>query len=144
MEVQDSRTISRRFFENFWNTGNLNAIGELATEDVVFRDRDMGEHRGHDDTRAFLTMYRTAFPDLRFAIEEQIAEGDKVVTRWKARGTHRGELMGIPPTERSVAVSGVTIDHIVDGRIAESIGSWDALGMMQQLGVLAGQPGGQS
>jgi steroid delta-isomerase-like uncharacterized protein len=144
MTSQDNKSISRGFFEDFWNAGNLDAIGELATEDIVFRDRDMGEHRGHDATRAFIAMYRNSFPDLRFTIEEQIAESDRVVTRWTARGTHRGELMGIQPTEKSVTVSGVTIDRIADGRIAESIGSWDALGLMQQLGVLAGKAGDQS
>jgi steroid delta-isomerase-like uncharacterized protein len=139
MNTPDNKAISRRRFEELWNGGNLDALSELATEDVVFRDRDMGEHRGHEATRTFVTMYRHAFPDLRFTIEEQIAEGDKVVTRWTARGSHRGELMGIPPTEKSATVSGMTLDRITDGRIAESIGSWDALGMMQQLGILSGQ-----
>jgi steroid delta-isomerase-like uncharacterized protein len=144
MATQDNKTISRRFFEEVWNEGNLDAIDNLATQDSVLRDRDMGEHRGTGAAREFIGTYRKAFPDLRFTIEEQIAEGDTVVTRWRARGTHRGELMGIPPTEKSVTVSGVTIDRVTDGKIAESIGSWDALGLMQQLGVLSGQPGGQS
>jgi steroid delta-isomerase-like uncharacterized protein len=144
MTTPGNKAISRRFFEEFWNAGNLDAIHELTTENVVLRDRDMGEHRGHDASRTFVATYRNAFPDLRFTIEEQIAEGDKVVTRWTARGTHRGALMGIPPTEKSVTVSGITLDRITDGRIAESIGSWDALGLMQQIGVLSGQPGGQT
>jgi steroid delta-isomerase-like uncharacterized protein len=143
MTAQDNRTISRRVFEEFWNAGNPDAFAELMAEDIVFRDRDMGEHRGHAATRDFIAMYRAAFPDLRFTIEEQIAEGDRVATRWTARGTQRGELMGIPPTGRSVTVSGITIDRISEGRITESIGSWDAMGLMQQLGVLASsQPGG--
>jgi steroid delta-isomerase-like uncharacterized protein len=144
MAAQDNKAVSRRFFEDFWNAGNSDALTQLTTEDIVFRDRDMGEHRGHDATRAFVTMYRNAFPDLRFTIEEQIAEGDRVMTRWTARGTHRGELMGIPPTEKTATVSGITLDRISDGRIAESIGSWDALGMMQQLGVLSGQEGSRA
>jgi len=144
MAAQDDKTISRRFFEEVWNDGNLDALEDLAARDSVLHDRDMGEHRGLDAARAFVGTYRKAFPDLRFTIEEQIAEDGKVVTRWTARGTHQGELMGIPPTEKSVSVSGVTIDRIADGRIAESIGSWDALGMMQQLGLLAVQPVGQS
>jgi steroid delta-isomerase-like uncharacterized protein len=142
MATQDSKAISRRFFEEVWNGGNLNALDELATPDSVLYDRDMGEHRGIAAGREFISTYRKAFPDLRFTIEEQIAEDDKVVTRWKARGTHRGELMGIPPTEKSVTVSGITIDRIADGKISETIGSWDALGLMQQLGVLAAQPPG--
>jgi steroid delta-isomerase-like uncharacterized protein len=137
MTAQDNRAISRRFFEEFWNAGNPDALAELMAEDIIFRDRDVGEHRGHAATRDFIDMYRAAFPDLRFTIEEQIAEDDKVATRWTARGTHRGELMGIPPTGRSATVSGITIDRISQGRIRESIGSWDAMGLMQQLGVLA-------
>jgi steroid delta-isomerase-like uncharacterized protein len=144
MAAQDNKTISRRFFEEVWNGGNLDALDDLAAQDCVLHDRDMGEHRGVDAAREFVTAYRKAFPDLRFTIEEQIAEADKVATRWTARGTHRSELMGIPPTEKSVSVSGITIDRIAGGRIAESIGSWDALGMMQQLGILSGPAGGQA
>jgi len=144
MTTQDNKTISRRFFEEVWNDGNLDAVGELTAQDGVLRDRDMGEHRGRDATRDFIAVYRRAFPDLRFTIEEQIAEGDRVATRWTARGTHQGELMGIPPTMKSATVSGITLDRIADGRIAESIGSWDAFGMLQQLGVLAGQEAHQA
>jgi steroid delta-isomerase-like uncharacterized protein len=141
MAALDNKTISRRFFDEVWNGGNLEVLDEIAADDVVLHDRDMGEHRGTDAARDFVTTYRKAFPDLRFTIEDQIAEGDRVATRWTARGTHRGELMAIPPTEKSTTVSGITIDRIADGRIAESIGSWDALGLLQQLGVLSGQPG---
>jgi len=144
MTIQENKAISRRFFEEFWNAGNPDVLTELTTEDIVFRDRDMGEHRGHGATRAFVTMYRKAFPDLRFTVEEQVTEGDRVVTRWTAQGTHRGELMGLPPTEKSATVSGMTLDRFADGRIAESIGSWDALGMMQQLGILSGPAGGSA
>jgi steroid delta-isomerase-like uncharacterized protein len=139
MTDQENTRISRRFFEEVWNDGNLDAVGELSAQDIVFRDRDMGEHRGHRSTREFVAGYRSAFPDLRFTIEEQIAEGDRVVTRWTARGTHQGELMGIPPTMKTATVSGMTLDRFADGRIAESIGCWDAFGMLQQLGVLAGE-----
>jgi steroid delta-isomerase-like uncharacterized protein len=139
MTTQDNKAISRRFYEDVWNGSNLDALGELASDDIVLRDRDMGDHRGADAAREFISTYRGAFPDLRFTIEEQIAEGDSVVTRWTARGTHQGELMGIPPTGRKATVSGLTLDRIVDGRISVSIGSWDALGMMQQLGVLSAQ-----
>jgi steroid delta-isomerase-like uncharacterized protein len=144
MATVDNKRISRRFFDDVWNGRKLDAIGELAAEELVLHDRDMGEHRGADAARAFVDTYRRAFPDLRFTVEEQIAEGDKVVTRWTARGTHNGELMGIPPTGRTATVTGTTIDRIADGRIAESFGTWDALGMLQQLGVLAGEQVGTS
>jgi steroid delta-isomerase-like uncharacterized protein len=144
MTTHDNKAISRRFFEDVWNAGNLDAIEHLAAENVVLHDRDEGDVRGSEGARGLISTYRNAFPDLRFTIEEQISEGDKVATLWKAAGTHRAELMGIPPTERHSITTGVTIDRIVDGRIVESTGIWDALGLMQQLGVLSGQPAGKS
>jgi predicted ester cyclase len=81
-------------------------------------------------------MYRIAFPDLELTIEDQVAEGDEVVTRFTARGTHRGELMGIPPTGRKVVVTGISIDRLVNGKTVESWTNYDVLSMMQQLGII--------
>jgi len=138
MTMQDNKAVSRRFFEEVWNGGDMDALQQLAAADIVLHDRDEGDFRGLEAARALVSSYRTAFPDLRFAIQEQIAEGDKVATLWKATGTHRGELMGIPPTEKHSTTTGITLDRIADGKIAESTGVWDALGLMQQLGVLSG------
>ena len=95
----------------------------------------MPDLRGPDGHSEFVTMFRTAFPDIHFTVEDQIAEGDNVVNRVTARGTHQGELMGIPPTGKQVTVTGITIDHIVGDKLAESWGILDIWGMMQQLGV---------
>ena len=81
-------------------------------------------------------MYRTAFSDLVLTVEDQIAEGDKVVTRFTARGTHRGELMGIPPTGVKVVVTGISIDRFVGGRSVESWTHYDFMSLLKQLGVL--------
>ena len=81
-------------------------------------------------------MYRSAFPDVHMEIEDQIAEGDRVATRWVASGTHEGDLMGISPTGNRVTVAGTTIDRIADGQIAETWDNYDALGMMQQVGAI--------
>jgi predicted ester cyclase len=81
-------------------------------------------------------MLRAAFPDLHQTIEEQIAEGDKVAYRWTARGTHLGELMGIAPTGNRVMFTGISIAHLAEGKIEEIWENYDALGMMQQLGVI--------
>jgi steroid delta-isomerase-like uncharacterized protein len=83
-----------------------------------------------------VTVYRNAFPDVHFTIDEQIAEGDKVVTRWTGHGTHKGELAGIPATGKSATVTGMGVDRIVNGKIVESWGIFDQFGMMQQLGVI--------
>lgn len=84
----------------------------------------------------FTGMFMSAFPDTKMTVEQQIAEGDKVVTRWKAQGTHKGELMGIPPTGKQVTVTGISIERIVGGMIVESWEEFDQMGMMQQLGVI--------
>jgi steroid delta-isomerase-like uncharacterized protein len=85
--------------------------------------------------RAFVAAFQAAFPDLTHTVEDQVAEGDRVATRSTNRGTHRGELMGMPPTGRRFAGAGINVVRIVDGRIAEEWVVFDALGMLQQLGV---------
>ena len=81
-------------------------------------------------------MYRGALPDLLMTVEDLIAEGDKVVTRWTARGTHQGELMGIPPSGNRVEVTGISVDRIEGGKFVEGWANYDALGMMQQIGAV--------
>ena len=83
-----------------------------------------------------MAMYRAAFPGTNFTVEDQIAEGDRVVTRWTARGTHLAELQGIAPTDQQMAITGSTIDRMVGGKIEESWSNWGSIGMMQQLGVI--------
>jgi predicted ester cyclase len=85
-----------------------------------------------------VSVYQTGFPDAHWSVDEIVVAGDAVITRWTGRGTHKRELMGIAPTGKSVTVRGIWI-HKVDGdTIVESWSVWDALGMMQQLGVVAG------
>jgi steroid delta-isomerase-like uncharacterized protein len=86
-------------------------------------------------------MYFAAFPDINVTVEDVIAEGDKAVTRWTIRGTHRGELMGIAPTDKPIELKGITIHRIEGGKIVEEWERYDNLGMMQQLGVVE-QPSG--
>jgi steroid delta-isomerase-like uncharacterized protein len=144
MTVQENMTTSRRFFEQVCTAGNLDTIDDLVMEDAVHRDRDAEEYHGPAGVREWISGYRSAFPDLRVSVEEQVAQGDSVATRWTTEGTHRGELWGIPPTGKRFTITGVTLDCFVDGRIAESKESWDALGMLRQLGVLPEQVGGRS
>jgi steroid delta-isomerase-like uncharacterized protein len=94
--------------------------------------------KGIDGNKVFTSMFLRAFPDTRMTVEQQVAEGDNVVTRWTAQGTHKGELMGIPATGKQVTITGITIDRIVAGRIVESWDEFDQFGMMQQLGVVPG------
>jgi predicted ester cyclase len=90
--------------------------------------------------KAFATEFREAFPDFHDSIDIQIAEGEMVATRFTSRGTHKGAFMGIEPTNKELSWTGITIDRIAEGRIAESWANWDLMGMMQQLGVIP-EPG---
>jgi steroid delta-isomerase-like uncharacterized protein len=138
MAAADKKALARRLIEEVWNEGNLDLIDELVAEDHVDHDpARTGTPGGPAGMRAFVETYRTAWPNLCFVIEDVIAEGDLVALRWRASGRHQGALMGIPPSEESVTISGITIDRIAGGKIAETWANWDALEMLAQLGVPA-------
>jgi steroid delta-isomerase-like uncharacterized protein len=137
MSAESNKALSRRLLEEAFNAGNIDVVDELVTTDVVNHDAALPEAMiGPDAAKASIRGYRTAFPDLRITIEEQIADDQGVATRWSAKGTQEGELMGMPASGKQATVTGITIDRIVDGRIAESWTNWDTLGMLQQLGVV--------
>jgi steroid delta-isomerase-like uncharacterized protein len=137
MSAESNKALSRRLLEEAFNAGNVDVVDELVSPDFVNHDAALPEAMiGPDAAKGSITAYRTAFPDLRLTIEEQIAADTGVATRWSAKGTHQGELMGIPATGKQATVTGITIDRIVDDRIAESWTNWDTLGLLQQLGVV--------
>lgn len=138
MLTETNKTVARRLFEEGWNKGNLSVLSEIIAKDHVNSGPGTlpGLPTGLEGTKQLITVYRNAFPDVRFTVDEQIAEGDKVVTRWTGHGTHKGELLGIPATDRSSTVTGIAVDRIVNGKIVESWGIFDQFGMMQQLGVM--------
>src|SRR5687767_14717149 len=138
MLTETNKTISRRFFEEVFGKGKLAVADEIIVKDLVNSDpgNPPGLLSGIEGTKQLVTMYRSAFPDVHFTIDEQIAEGDKVMTRWTAHGTHQGELAGIPATGKSSTVTGIAVDRLVNGKITESWGIFDEFGMMQQLGVI--------
>jgi steroid delta-isomerase-like uncharacterized protein len=133
---EENKALARRLFEEVWNKGNLDAIDGIYAPDIVNHTLPPGIPQGIEGNKVFTKMYLTAFPDTKMTIDLQIAEGDKVVTRWHAQGTHKGELMGIPATGKQATVTGIVIDRIAGGRIVESWGEFDQMGMMQQLGVV--------
>jgi steroid delta-isomerase-like uncharacterized protein len=136
MSLEENKALVRRHSEVFWNEGRLDIADDVHTADIVFHDPASPEVRGSAAYNQFATMYRTAFPDLKFTIEELIAEGDLVVERWSAEGTHQGELMGVAPTGKKVTNTGISIFRIAGSKIAEEWVQWTTLGMMQQLGVI--------
>jgi steroid delta-isomerase-like uncharacterized protein len=133
---ETNKALIRRLLEEAVNKGNLSVVDESLSTDYVYREPTVGEKRGRAGSRELVTMYRNAFPDAKLTIDEQIAEGDTVVTRWTATGTHRGELFGVAPTGKTVRVQGVLTSRIVNGKVVEETEIYDALGMLRQLGVV--------
>jgi steroid delta-isomerase-like uncharacterized protein len=134
---EGNKNVVRRLFEEVWNKGNLPVTDELFAPNYTHHDSstpDLG--RGPESEKKRATLYRTAFPDLRLTIEDIIAEGETVMARWSCRGTHKGDLSGIAPTGKQFTISGVSIARIANGKMAEGWVNWDALSLMQQLGVV--------
>ena len=140
MSAEQNKANSRRFLEDVGNKGNLDLLDEIADPNCVIHQADGvggNDLRGREALKQLVKMYYAAFPDLRFTVEDQIAEDDKVVTRWSSEGTHKGELMGIAPTGKHAAgVTGISIDRYSGGKFVEGWGNWDTLGLMQKLGVI--------
>ena len=133
-----NKAVMRRVIEEGLNKRNFSLINDTYL-DCVYRSPVTGEIRG-EALKQFIKSVLVAFPDARYTVEDQLADGDKVFTRWSWTGTHKGELMGIALTGKPVRISGMVIDRIVDGKIVEEWEEWDAFGMMQQLGVVATFP----
>jgi predicted SnoaL-like aldol condensation-catalyzing enzyme len=127
----------RRLVEEVWNKGNLPVADQLFAPIYTHHDTsspDLG--RGPESEKLRATLYRTAFPDIRLTIEDLIAEGETVTARWSCRGTHKGDLSGIAPTGKSFTITGTSTVRFATGKMVEGWINWDALGMMQQLGVV--------
>jgi steroid delta-isomerase-like uncharacterized protein len=134
--VEDVKEIARRLVEDPWRS-KLDEIIELVDDEYVAHAPGIAEPiRGKDGFRAFVDAYLTAFPDGNIVVDEQIAEGDRIATRWTARGTNTGELMGMPATGKQVVIPGITITRIVNGKSVEGWSSWDTLSLVQQLGLV--------
>src|SRR3954452_7425157 len=136
LSMSDENKAAARAVMDAFNSGDLDSLDDVVAADAVDHDQyNPFAAEGREGLKKSIAMYRQAFPDLTMTIEEQIAEGDKVVTRWTGTGTHQGELMGAAPTGKSSTVTGIGIDRFEDGRIVEAWGNWDTLGMVQQLGL---------
>lgn len=126
--------VVREFFATVFEGGDVDAIERFVAPDHLNHDPTAPPvPPGPQGVRQLVKHYREAFPDLRFQIEEAIAHEDRVAHRWTMRGTHRGEIMGIAPTGREVEVSGIEVNRIDAGKIAESWALSDAIGMKAQL-----------
>jgi steroid delta-isomerase-like uncharacterized protein len=134
---EQNKTVVRRLFDELWNKGNLQVADEIFAPTYQHHDAstpDLG--KGPESEKKRVNLYRNAFHDLRLNMEDLIADGETVVARWSCRGVHKGELNGIAPTGKQVAITGVTIVHFTNGKIVEGYVTWDALGLMRQLGIV--------
>jgi steroid delta-isomerase-like uncharacterized protein len=141
---EENKALARRWFDDLFNAQNLAVADEIIAPDHVNYDPTLPDiPNGPEGEKYVVNVYRGAFPDAQITIEDQIAEADRVVTRWSGLGTHRMEFMGVAPTGNQVRVTGITINRIAGGKIAESWSQYDALGMMQQIGAIP-EPGEQA
>lgn len=130
-----NKALMRRGIEEVWSQGKFDILDELVASDFVGHMAPVDNH-GPEGVKQYFSTLRAAFPDLHFTIEDQIAEGDRVATRWTARATHKGEFQGVPPTGRQGVVTGITISRVADGKVVEGWTNLDELGLLQQLGVI--------
>jgi steroid delta-isomerase-like uncharacterized protein len=135
MSTSENKTIARRYFEDFWNTGNTAVIAELVAADAVGHVPGVTV-QGRDALQQRLSALYTMYSEPHFTVEDQIAEGDKVAVRWTFRGRHSGTFMGVAPSGQEVMVTGMNLFRLASGRIAEIWLNGDDLGELQQLGVL--------
>ena len=143
MVSQDNKKVVARFYDEVLNGRKVSVLDELAIEDYVEHDPFPGQGNGRADLKARVQLLQGAFDPLRFTVEDVIAEGDKVVVRWKNAGTHSGSFMGIPATNKTFTVAGIDVHLVRDGRLAEHWHVVDQLGQLQQIGVIPG-PGSAS
>jgi steroid delta-isomerase-like uncharacterized protein len=135
MSTEENKVAERRFIEEGWNPGNTAVIDAVFAADFLGHDPS-GPLHGPEGFKQLYAAYRTAFPDTHLTIEDQIAEGDLVASRWTATGTNQGSLMGIAPSGKRMTVTGITINRFAGGKIKEAWYNYDTLGMLQQIGAI--------
>ncbi|UCD78686.1 MAG: ester cyclase [Desulfobacterales bacterium] len=143
MSTEENKAVVRRFVEEVQNRHDINALEKLFSPDYVDHSHISNLPPTLDGTKKFFSILFAAFPDIRVTIHDQVAEGDRVVTRKTFHGTHQEEFMGIPSTGKPIAVDVIDIFRVADGKILEHWAVADMLGLMQQLGVVSppDQPG---
>jgi steroid delta-isomerase-like uncharacterized protein len=125
-----------RFWQEVFNERKLEQIDKIFTEDYIYHGAAGQDIRGREGLKQFLTVYFNAFPDLHAEVEDIFGEGDKILSRAMCRGTHKENLMGMPPTGKQVAIRVICADRLSGQRVAESFELPDLFGMMQQLGAI--------
>ena len=140
MTLEENKKFMNTFIEEVINKQNLNTANNLVSEDFTEHVPFPGQGPGREGLKFALNSMFLGFPDMKWTVDEQIAEGEKVVSRFTWTGTHKGEFMGIPPTNKKVKVWGVVIDVVRNGLFSESRIIMDSVGLLQQLGVMPQPP----
>ncbi len=140
MSEAENKTIARRFNEDVWGRGDEAALEELLAPNFIDYGALPGQSPDREGHKQTLAAFRSAFPDLNVTTEDIIGEGDKVVSRWTARGTHHGELLGIAPTGNEVTFTGIDVLRIAEGKVVERWAEGNDLEVMQQIGAIP-EPG---
>jgi steroid delta-isomerase-like uncharacterized protein len=133
MGIEENKNLAARWTEEIWNQGSTAAIGEICAPNFTFNYAFPGMSSDRNGYKQVVAAYRSAFPDMHLTNEIVIAEGDKIVIRWRGKSTHRGEFMGVAPTGKQVVMTGNTIARIEAGKIAEEWTEMDTFGLMQQI-----------
>jgi steroid delta-isomerase-like uncharacterized protein len=142
MSLDENKAIALRYFDT-WHTGDMEEAAALLAAGFVDHNPTPGFVPDKAGTLAFMRHFRGAFPDLRFTLEDILAEGDRVMDRWTMQATHLGEFLGIAATGRQVSLQGIDILRVVEGQIVESWHMENQLDALQQVGVLPMLEGGQ-
>lgn len=135
MSLEENKAFYRRYIEEFWNKGNLSFADENFALNIVIHEPLPTGSPKIENLKARATIHRVAFPDVYFAVEDIIAEGDKVAARLTISGTHKGKFMDIAPTWKQVTIREIEFARIEGGKLVELWPLIDTLGMMQQIGA---------
>ena len=133
MNLSDNKLKFRLLYDEILNKGKLDLFDELCAPNFVKHAIPPAADYGIEGSKQSVIMLRKAFPDIKYTVEDMIEEGDKLVARWTAHGTHKGDFMGIPPTDKRVTFTGIEIIRVVDGKAVEEWEELDRAGLMQQL-----------
>jgi steroid delta-isomerase-like uncharacterized protein len=139
-DVEQNKRVIRRLYDELFSKWNLAVIDELISPDFIGHEMPPGMPRGPEGVRQFYAGIRAGLPDVRLVVEDMIAEGDKVVVRWRAAATHRGTFLGIPPTGASVSFTGIAVYRLSGGRVVERWVEVGLLGVAEQLRAAATAP----
>ena len=124
--------LAKRWFEEVWNQGRRDAIAELLAPDAVVHDGGV-DTVGPEEFYPFFERMQSTFSELHVSVDDTVAEGDKVCVRWSCTAKHTGNGLGVPPTGKSLHVTGMTIIRVAGGRLVEGWQNWDMLGLLEQI-----------